>query len=275
MEASKESMIRKQLCSRLAGSRILVIDPGDGIGQAVLGELRRMSRLTEPGFEVTGRAESMRQQDYVLLFPESGVQGSTAAESELEAQGAGGIVSGNKAQVKKPGGIEMDPWHNFLHFTEQMERIRIIKPRGVLLLSDTSVYGKVFGMPHALKEEETGYVCHTDSKDMNVQCMRMAEHLCGRLAREEGVLVKIARMDRNVLPEIKNRQDDGEKGLTGAGMEEVLAGAILRVLLDGVPGEVYNLPVSPDAIPEIPDEEGHSALSPVRIVPDCGKAGRL
>lgn len=247
MEASKESMIRKQLCSRLAGSRILVIDPGDGIGQAVLGELRRMSRLTEPGFEVTGRAESMRQQDYVLLFPEFGVQGSTAA------------------------------WHNFLHFTEQMERIRIIKPRGVLLLSDTSVYGKVFGMLHALKEEETGYVCHTDSKDMNVQCMRMAEHLCGRLAREEGVLVKIARMDQRVLPEIKNRQGDGEKGLTGTGTEEVLAGAILRVLLDGVPGEVYNLPVSPDAIPEIPDpdEEGHSALSPVRIVPDCGKAGRL
>lgn len=271
MEASKENMIWKQLCSRLSGDRILIPDLPNETKQMVLCGLQRVNEWTGAGFEISEQAELMRSEDYVLLFPEFGVRDSLVW-SENRVKSDRKTIPENKSQMESVKENENDSWHGFLCFTEQIEQIRKIRPESVLLLSDTSVYGKIFGTPHALKEEETGYVCHTDSKDMNVQCMRMAEHVCGRLAREEGIRIKTARIDRRALAEIKNSRNDREESLTDGKMEERLAEAILRVLLDGVPGEVYNLPVMPD---RTGGEEGHSALSPIRIVPDCGKAGRL
>lgn len=272
MEASKGKIGWKQLDSRISGSRILVPGQPNEVRQKVLYGLRCINESMEAGFEVTEKAERMQPEDYVILFP--GFEGSGSAASRLE--------NGLKSRE--------DMLHGFLCLTEQLEQIRTTKPRAVLLMSDTCVYGKVFGMPHALKEEETGYVCHTDSRDMGVQCMRMAEHLCARLAREEGIPVKIARVDRRVLMEIEDSRNDGKELQTGRIPGGELLEAMLRVLLDGVPGEAYNLPGSGECrLPEsredegmnqketsgIPDEEGHSALSPIRIVPDCGKAGRL
>lgn len=323
MIASKEDIRRKPLWDRLAGSRILVIGQTDGGGQTVLRGLQCLRELTGKRFEVTGQEEPMQPADYVILFPglgdQSCVMAGGGAKNDRKTVPGAGIkrdkenAPGIEKQTKEAGESKEDPWRVLLRLTEQLEQIRVIKPREVLLISDTCVYGKVFGIFHALKEEETGYVCHTDSNDMSAQCMRMAEHLCGRLAREDGVRIKIARVDWGSLLETENHRNGRKASLQNGGPEEEeLLEAILRVLLDGVPGEVYNLPGTPEnihpeagkhapgktynlpgsGVPEMledkdggalnPEEgsgrlawEGHSALSPMRIVPDCGKAGRL
>lgn len=280
----------KQLGGRFTGSRILVMGMDSYEKKEVWKELQRICGLSGIRFEIKEQYDMMRTGDCVLLFPEFGIQGNTVDEVKTEVKRDGGSVAGIGVQAERAGRSGNDLWHSFLRLTEQLEQIRTTKPRAVLLMSDTCVYGKVFGMPHALKEEETGYVCHTDSGDMGVQCMRMAEHLCARLAREEGIPVKIARVDRRTLMEIEDSRNDGKELQTGRIPGGELLEAMLRVLLDGVPGEAYNLPGSGECrLPEsredegmnqketsgIPDEEGHSALSPIRIVPDCGKAGRL
>ena len=137
---------------------------------------------------------------------------------------------------------------------EQLQLLAARNPEAVLLITDCQVYGKQFGTEHSLKESELGFISHTAAAEISLQYMRMAEHLVCRLAEEEKMHVRVAR--QNLRTETEN-------------LEQVME-AVLRVLLYGEDGEIYNLPQSGKPW-EYGEEDDRSPLAPIKIVPDTGK----
>lgn len=141
-------------------------------------------------------------------------------------------VSQNLEEVKSGdfvflfGDFETSDAEYFLVWLQILERLARIRPEAVLLITDSRIYGKRFGGQRALAEEELGYVSHTSERDGCLQDMRAAEYFACRMARENGLAIRIARMDGP---------------LTGDALEVQLAGAV-SVLLDGAGAETYNLP---------------------------------
>lgn len=107
----------------------------------------------------------------------------------------------------------------------EMEKIQKVGPEAVVYISDSRAYGKSFGPQTDRKEDELGYVCHTSKDEIDHQCMRMAEHLVCRMAKEEQVPVKVVRLEHK----------------PGARELYTMMPYILGVLLNGIPGEVYNV----------------------------------
>lgn len=219
----------------------------------------------------------------VLLGPDSGVR--EAVCSSLKKAGPAGreLVCGQPADPVAPGDSVLlfgcyDPeegaqaWSGFEELSEALEQVRKNRPRRVLFVSDLLVYGKVFGAPRLLREDEVGYVCHTAEDGMTAQCLRTAENLCARLAREEGLSVKIVRADwRRLIRE----EAEGISGQSGRRSLETILGVMLKILESGEPGSVCNLPV---ADPELLRREcaqsgqSRSPLMPLAVIPDTGKA---
>lgn len=166
-----------------------------------------------------------------------------------------------------------DNWQELLEFTELLKTMCAGGLQAALLVSDTAVYGKLFGTAHSLKEDEIGYVCHSDPQETGLQCMRTMEHFCSRFARERGVPVKIARADRARIQKACGTEEtgDGEHCPTDVQMGKIAEGMV-QIMRKGAPGEAYNLP-------EVSEDEktgsGYSPLSPIPIVTDSGKAGML
>lgn len=174
---------------------------------------------------------------------------------------------------------EISNWSQVFALEKRLQELSGKHPAGVLYLSDDRVYGKKFGASHLLKEEEFGYACHTDGKDTSVQCLRMAEHLCSRIAREQGLNLKIARLDHRVLTKT-------EENLVS---DEELIRQLMSVLASGEPGEAYNVGIpagkmeivvpvqteSEEVVREPEWKESRSPLSPMEIRLDIGKAGKL
>lgn len=196
----------------------------------------------------SGATAGLTREDCVLLFgryAESGEQPCASAR--------------NEAEDCRPdtGWIE--------ELMDAIGQIRRIRPRGVLFVSDTMVYGKLFGEQRLLRENELGYVCHTSADGMTAQWMRTAEHLCARLAREEGLSVKIVRADWEHIPAVL--QEDGEQG-------EIL-NSLFDIWENGIAGEAYNLSgLSRDTLARKNAEcaKARSPLAPVTVLPDIGKA---
>lgn len=245
--------------------KILVLGAGSRLKEAIVRQMQRMD------FEVISRTA----EEQICRLRDS---------AALDSSGGSGAVrpSGEDYIIIVPDFVQdgSGKWQEMLDLAEMLELICSVKPQAVLLISDTRVYGKVYGKPHDLKEEETGYVCHTDPGDTAAQCMRTLEHLCSRLARENGFPVRIVRADWNC---ILGDRTAGKKNGCGtseesAGEEDRKAGILpvnlaedmIRVLKKGIPGEAYNLPGSYEC-----GEERHSPLSPIPIILDTGKAGRL
>ena len=245
----------KQLCSELAGRRILIMRSAMGAEsmaeKAAVRGLQLLKKQQSASFELLEQTErdqdgAVQPGDFVIL-----------ACSSIHGED---IDDGTKS-----GSLSRASWKEFLVLSGLLEDLRKADPAAVLLLSDTGVYGKIFGALHALKEDEMGYVCHTDPGDSALQCMRTMEHLCGRLGREEGFPVKIARVSGNGF---LNPEDHDEKFC------ERLAFCVLKVMLRGTPGEVYNLPGMEEP-EDLSRRSDHSPLSPIPIIPDAGKEGRL
>ena len=142
-----------------------------------------------------------------------------------------------------------------------LKRLEQEPPKAAALLTGTEVYGKRYGTPRAVREEEMGYVSHLLSEDTGAFCMRTAEHMAARFAKEKGLPVKILRVFS--FPETPGGED---------GMERLAEQAVWG-LLYGTDGEAYNLPWEPGAKKEETGER--SALSPVPIRPDFGKWEQL
>lgn len=136
---------------------------------------------------------------------------------------------------------------------EQMEILSDQRPESVVLVSDVRVYGKSFGETKWRREEDMGYVCHTDRNDMGLQCMRTLEHLACRMAREGRLPVKVVRTQG------------------GKGLNEVLPTILetIQVLQAGKNGEIYNL-TGNEA-----EEDPHTPLEPMKIMVDAEKLEEL
>lgn len=133
----------------------------------------------------------------------------------------------------------------------------------VVYLSSMEVYGdgnQVPGLENLLHESQVGHVDPMSVRSCYPEGKRMAENLCADYASEYGVDVKVARLAQTFGPGIP--RDDGRlfamiarAGLTGddivlkttgastrmyAYTDDAVA-AVLTLLLEGQPGEAYNV----------------------------------
>ncbi len=132
--------------------------------------------------------------------------------------------------------------------------------KGMVYLSSMEAYGVVDAEHYNVRETDYGYIDPLQVRSSYSESKRMAEGLCGAYAHEYGVPVKAARLAQTFgagIPESENRvfaqfarsiltgQDivlhtDGSKAHCYCYTSDAVLG-ILKVLLDGTPGEAYNV----------------------------------
>lgn len=198
-----------------------------------------------------------------LAYRSSKLGGGFSLSGDLQLAGPEDLVFlfAGFGQKKGPEGPEANygvPEQNMDCLMEDLLTLTQKKPVAVLI-SDNCVYGRQFGTPHLLREDEIGYISHTSEEDRPAICFRLAEHLAYRLA-SEGINIRIA------------RAGDGKTKET----EELMIEAAVKVLLQGEPGQVYNLPVGENLHfrPFLKTEESPgdtSPLSPMDIRTDSHK----
>ena len=210
-------------------SRIILCGSDTEQKKIFLEGLQRAVNLKKIDMEILDRPEEMGQDDFALLFP----------------------------------GYD---WKEFEKTEKALSLLKKVHPREALLFSDAEVYGKVYGDPHPLKENELGYVCHTDLKETGKTCLRMAENLCFRLFQEEKVEIKIVRADMRAFLNSQDASKIGKKEQNEKIQQLVLE--TIRILKNGKPGEAYNLDVleREDGL-----TGGRSPLSPIEILLDTEK----
>lgn len=210
----KEILIPQEVGERLRGKKIILAGNECNLRQRFQENLVHIAGGQGDGFEVSPGFSGTDTDCYVLLFahPET-------MEQLQELLGS-------------------------------LKELAAARPRAAVLISDNRVYGRIFGSSHPLGTEEIGYACHTMPEDIPVTNLRTAEHFACRMAREEGLNIRVARADAD---------QEGD-------MLAAMVGACVRVLLEGEAGAIYNLPMQ---APE--DAELHSPLSPIPVITAAGK----
>lgn len=234
-----------QINAALGGRRIIFAGLQNEQRQIYEQNLLHLFRQKQIKVQTTDSIRTVTNDDLVLLFGK--IEDEHCAELDKSL-----------TQKEKKAGVQQTKRTQLISLMEQLVLLAEKKPAGAVLLSDCLVYGKQFGTPHKYKEEELGYLSHTDQKESALQYMRMAEHLACRLAAEEQLHIRVARQD--LRAETEN-------------LGEVME-ALLLLLLYGADGEIYNLPQSgqPWTYGEV--EEG-SPLSPLEIRLDTEKADAM
>lgn len=239
MESAERYCPQDMIWEKLAGKKLVLIGNENCQKQEFMQNLACIREQRGLAFTVSDRFEDIGAGDCVFVF----------------------------------GGIEDEGGFRILEeVLMQLAALTRLHPASVVLVSDNRVYGKCFGASHALKEDELGYVCHTAGEDVPLQCMRYIEHFAVRLAREEGLPVKIARAGG---------------GQAGEAFRQMLEAAIC-VMLSGTDGEVYNLPAQAGHFNgqeqtekasvcggAADRSEEPSPLSPMAVVTDAGRAVKL
>ncbi len=248
----REPMGDQDILARLQGRRILVLGRESEIKECLIQELREMSRRTDSHFEVLGQGD-VAPEDYVILMGTAGgVQEKTRER---------GTQQYSWIREKKGQGEYLRSWTEFRALADILLCIQKTGPAAAVFVSDSSVYGKLFGDPHLIREEEIGYLCHTDEDFQDGQTLRTLEHLCGRLAREHGVNIRIARLQNP----LRNGEDSRS---TVSDMAELL----VRAMLLGAAGEPYNIP----GLWQVSGEQADiSPLSPNLVVEDLSRVRSL
>ncbi len=274
---------------RFYRKKVLVLGPESDMKQKFLQVFRTM------GFEISRDENDMSPEDYVILF---GFTDRTPA-ADQGSQDAG--RSSAKADSTPRKNDPTEGWQVFSSLLSILQKIESVCPKSVLFVSRSDIYGKLFGEFHPVKENELGYVCHTDMHDQDAERLRILENLCSRMAREDGVPVKIVRFPGREAP--GSEMEAGAAGERAALTRDWkrIAELTARVLLDGTAGEAYNIEgfLQTDPGRDRPTayaETSHprsgeeiwrktepaprmyadtTALEPIRIVMDTGKAGRL
>jgi hypothetical protein len=203
-------------------SRIFAVGLKDVVHQKVLHELENFCEVQMVDSDMESGRPEIHNDDYILLF--AGFRNLKQSE-------------------------EADFTDVLEDFLKQLKWLDTVHPKSILLVSDTSVYGKLFGMPRRVREDELGYVCHTSDADMAAQCMRTAEHLCSRLAREKGMPIRIARVDWQSISDAETVQTSktemaqtaSEQAMRADSGAACIASELLNVLKNGAAGEAYNL----------------------------------
>ncbi len=141
-----------------------------------------------------------------------------------------------------------------------LELARAKHVQGMVYLSSMEAYGVVDAEHYNVREADYGYIDPLQPRSSYSESKRMAEGLCGAYAHEYQLPVKVARLAQTFgagIPESENRvfaqfarsiltgQDivlhtDGSKAHCYCYTADAARG-ILKVLLDGKPGEAYNV----------------------------------
>lgn len=146
-------------------------------------------------------------------------------------------------------------WEAFFSFARELEEAGENTGKSWIYLSDLSVYGKLYGTPRLISEEELGYACHTSAKDQEAWRGRLLEHLFFETAQEAGVCAMVLRLNKEALQ---------------APVSENLEKVLQKILEKGGNGEIYNYSEVMGRL-----ESEISPLSPLTIVPDTGKVRSL
>lgn len=231
-----------QICAALNGRRIVFAGLQNEQRQIYEQNLLHLFRQKQVNVQTADSIRTVTKDDLVLIFGK--IEDAHGGESDKSL-----------TQTAKKAGTQQTKRAQLLSLMEQLALLAEKKPAGAVLLSDCLVYGKQFGTPHKYKEDELGFLSHTDQKESVLQYMRMAEHLACRMAAEEQLHIRVARQD--LRTETEN---------LGQVME-----VLLMLLLYGADGEIYNLPQSGQPWTYGEMEEG-SPLSPLEIILDTEKA---
>lgn len=234
-----------QICEALSGRRIVFAGLQNEQRQIYEQNLLHLFRQKQIKVQTTDSIRTVTNDDLVLVFGKIEDEHCTELDKSL-------------TQKEKKAGAKQTKRTQLISLMEQLAFLAEKKPAGAVLLSDCLVYGKQFGTPHKYKEDELGYLSHTDQKESAFQYMRMAEHLACRLAAEEQLHIRVARQD--LRAETEN-------------LGEVME-VLLMLLLQGTDGEIYNLPQSGQPWTYGETEEG-SPLSPLEIILDTEKADAM
>lgn len=263
-----------ELWAELAGRTMIVTGPDEGGRQEFAQNLAHLAGLQRTELPVADRLEAAAAEDFVIFFagmPQADTTGQQEAIAS-DVHGASHPGQGYAAALSE--------------MLDSLEALSNADFTAAVVVTDYRVFGKCFGRERALREEELGYVCHTSTAEQPQFGMRLAEQLACRMARENGVNIKVVRVPCEL------QLGDAQKKL----IEEVLS-----VLLYGEAGEVYSLPDlqaasaagEASAAPksqgdraasaaehrdwqEMPATDGQrSALSPIRIRPDTRKLEEL
>lgn len=166
--------------------------------QAFFQSLVRVSQTSRAGFRVLDGVENVQDGDYVLLFARPTIaEHLPSAQKKRSGAAARRRREAGKKENKdwstpfeeaehpagweKPSGLWKqagEDWEETLQLLSQLQSLAKTRPAAVLLISGNEVYGKCFGTPHALREEELGYISHTAGSDIRAQCMRTAGAFC-------------------------------------------------------------------------------------------------
>ena len=114
-------------------------------------------------------------------------------------------------------------------------------PGVILVLTDRTVYGKVFGTPHALAEEELGYSSHVRAQEESILAMRMLEDLCVRLSGESETPILIGRCAVFEIAGAMHSFGKQEKYLISRHSDDPPVRQLFKVLENGDSGQIYNM----------------------------------
>lgn len=220
-----------QICEALSGRRIVFAGLSNAQREIYEQNLIHLFRQKQVNVMTADHIEQVTEKDLVLIFGQ--------IEDDTE----------------KKAGVQHTKRRQLLSLTEQLAILAEKRPAGAVLISDCQVYGKQFGTPHQWKENELGFLSHTDQDETALQYMRMAEHLACRLAQEEQLHIRVVRQNLQL-----EKEDLGQ-------VIEVL----LMILLYGADGEIYNLPQSGQPW-TYGEAEERSPLAPLELILDTEKA---
>jgi len=208
-----------ELWAGLAGRTIIVAGPDEDDRQEFAQNLAHLAGLQNTELHIGDRPETATGEDFVILFagmPQADLTGEQQAGAESAAadgSGASHPGKGNPAVLSE--------------VLDSLERLSNTGFAAAVVVTDYRVFGKIFGRERALREEELGYVCHTSAAEQPQFGMRLAEQLACRMAREDSVNIKVAR-----IPCAAQSGDSRKRMIE----------AVLYVLLHGEAGEIYSLP---------------------------------
>lgn len=208
-----------ELWAGLAGRTIIVAGPDEDSRQEFAQNLAHLAGLQKTELHIGDRPETATGEAFVILFagmPQADLTGEQQAGAESAAadgSGASHPEQGNPAVLSE--------------VLDSLERLSNAGFAAAVVVTNYRVFGKSFGRERALCEEELGYVCHTSAAEQPKFGMRLAEQLACRMAREDGVNIKVAR-----IPCAAQSGDSRKR----------LIEAVLYVLLHGEAGEIYSLP---------------------------------
>ncbi len=141
-----------------------------------------------------------------------------------------------------------------------LELAREKQVQGMVYLSSMEAYGVVDPEHFVVRETDYGYIDPLQTRSSYSESKRMAEGLCGAYSHEFGVPVRTVRLAQTFgagIPETENRvfaqfarsiitgkdivlHTDGSKAHCYCYTSDAVLG-LLTVLLEGVPGEAYNI----------------------------------